>query len=121
MPSICLVYAYYMALRWLWVALGWLCTPESMPSICLVYAYYMALRWLWVALGGLTSPAADDRKRGHSRQDCLCADKYPRGSGLFHPPSTIRYTCWPQCSRPGSVPKAVRSGRHKERRERPKI
>src|ERR1017187_7716176 len=36
-----------MALWWpcggLVVALGWLCTPESMPSICLVYGFEMAL------------------------------------------------------------------------------
>ena len=55
-----------MALGWLWggfevalysqvdsfvVALGWLCTPESMPSICLVYGFL-------VALGGLPDHSA---------------------------------------------------------------
>ena len=33
------------------MALGWLCTPESMPSICLVYGFEMAL-------GGLAASAA---------------------------------------------------------------
>src|ERR1035438_1991468 len=41
------------ALVWPWcglgVALGWLCTPESMPSICLQYG-------LGVALGGFARP-----------------------------------------------------------------
>src|ERR1017187_7441294 len=32
------------------VALGWRCTPESMPSICLVYGFEVALKWLAVAL-----------------------------------------------------------------------
>ena len=33
------------------MALGWLCTPESMPSICLVYGFA-------VALGGFARPSA---------------------------------------------------------------
>ena len=37
------------------MALGWLCTPESMPSICLVYGFGLALWWLWVALPGLSA------------------------------------------------------------------
>src|ERR1035438_5262317 len=39
----CLPLAYQMAL-------GWLCTPESMPSICLVYGFV-------VALGGSARPS----------------------------------------------------------------
>ena len=33
-----------MALVWLWYGF-------VLRSLCLVYAYYMALRWLWVACG----------------------------------------------------------------------
>jgi hypothetical protein len=33
------------------VALVWPWCGFVLRSICLVYAYYMALRWLWVACG----------------------------------------------------------------------
>src|ERR1017187_3238186 len=41
------VYGFGVALGWLWGGFG-------LRSICLVYAYYMALRWLRVALPRLS-------------------------------------------------------------------
>src|ERR1035441_8519785 len=35
-------------------ALGWPWCGFVLRSLCLVYAYNMALGWLWVALGGLS-------------------------------------------------------------------
>src|ERR1035441_4863697 len=40
------------------VALVWLWCGFVLRSLCLVYAYYMALRWLWVASGGFARPLA---------------------------------------------------------------
>ena len=37
------------------VALVWLWCGFVLRSLCLVYAYYMALQWLWVALPGLSA------------------------------------------------------------------
>jgi uncharacterized protein (TIGR03067 family) len=53
-------------------ALGWLCTPESMPSICLVYAFVVALYGFVLALHGCPAFAhlpvpKPERRRKRSR------------------------------------------------------
>ena len=64
------------------VALGWLCTPESMPSICLLYGFV-------VALGGFTLA---DAFPGWPRRDRLLSgtmNYIPRKSGAAN---TISYS-----------------------------
>src|ERR1035441_9325634 len=61
------------------VALGWLCTPESMPSICLVYGSV-------VALGGFTSY----QELENFLQDGVDARRNPAGGEFFHPLSFRR-------------------------------
>src|ERR1017187_1544694 len=43
----CLSTGFEVALRWPWGGF-------VLRRLCLVYAYYMALGWLWVALSGLS-------------------------------------------------------------------
>ena len=85
-----------VACGWLWgrieVALGWLVGGFGVAIGWLSTGFGVALGWLWVALGGLTPPAADYRKRGHSRPDYSSAPENPRGGGLFNPLFSICYT-----------------------------
>src|ERR1039458_8992390 len=101
MALVWLWYGFGMALVWLWcgfgvalvepwwslggalvepwggfgVALGWLCTPESMPSIWPWGGLGVALRWLWVALPGVSafctlhSAFAQGRRWNHERPE----------------------------------------------------
>jgi hypothetical protein len=63
---------HILALVWPWcglgVALGWLCTPESMPSICLVYGFVVALWWLWVAWVAISKRAFVARLLMHAQE-----------------------------------------------------
>src|ERR1035441_2862391 len=45
------------------MALGWLWGGTVLRSICRVYAYYMALWWLWVALTANSGLSPNDNQR----------------------------------------------------------
>jgi hypothetical protein len=76
------------ALGWLCgglvVALGWLCTPESMPSICLPNGFKLALKCLWAVLGGFRPRSLP------GKMPCARARIRPEASlSILNPPSAI--------------------------------
>src|ERR1019366_526600 len=109
-----LILGFGVALGWPWgglvMALGWLCTPESMPSICLVYGFVVAFGGFgWICRpweGGSPDPQSE---RGPEPGFPVCAPSPSKRHTLIQagPPHPKSGKCPRECggfvSRPAAT------------------